>query len=359
MVHTILGQINFSTTIIRHTESTPVSMPEGVRSAVNSAKCQSSAQMFALLLSVCLVVASQAFLAPVYRSRSMNLYHEACEKNKGPKSDDYNAMLDSLDELIARDGSDLTATGSVSSLSPPSTDSGSPGSLPLSKFAAVIVGIVFGFSYYLFENFTFGNDALANGATLLKLAEADSVSLNDAVCAKNLRNKPTVIDFYAPWCENCKTLAPTLKQLESAYKNDINFITIDGSNPKNSDLVARFHVDGIPQLSFINKRGKHCLIASLLLSSLFAIMITMMFKTNLYPTHHLRSNHLTYIATGELLTSLVGAVPKPILKEELDAFLTEKGELPYSGMTPAMFDERPETAVELEKATCELPATYQ
>jgi thiol-disulfide isomerase/thioredoxin len=279
-----------------------------------------------LLFLLLLVVATRAYIAPQsYRLRRVSLYHEACENTGGPKNDDkdFTAMLDSLDELIAQDGfgKELTS-GSVNNLSSSSSSSSvveqsGPASLPLSKYVAVMIGIVFGFSYYLFENFTFGNDALANGATLLKLAEADSVSLNDAMCAKNLKNKPTVIDFYAPWCENCKTLAPTLKQLESAYKNDINFITIDGSNPKNSDLVSRFHVDGIPQLSFINRKG-------------------------------------------ELLTSLVGAVPKPILKEELDAFLTDKGELPYSGMTPSMFNEQPETAVELERGTCTLPTTtYQ
>lgn len=33
--------------------------------------------------------------------------------------------------------------------------------------------------------------------------------------------RPTVVDFYAEWCENCKEMAPTLRQLEGRYKDKV------------------------------------------------------------------------------------------------------------------------------------------
>lgn len=34
--------------------------------------------------------------------------------------------------------------------------------------------------------------------------------------------RPTLVDFYAEWCENCKEMAPTLRALEGRYKNKVS-----------------------------------------------------------------------------------------------------------------------------------------
>lgn len=58
--------------------------------------------------------------------------------------------------------------------------------------------------------------------------------------------KPTVIDFYADWCESCKAMAPSMRSIESQYKDKVNFVTLDGSNTKNGKrcLIVRetFHI---------------------------------------------------------------------------------------------------------------------
>ena len=170
--------------------------------------------------------------------------------------------------------------------------------LPLSKEVAAGLGAFLGAAVFAVQNVNPG----VSGAELLRIAEAESMPVAVAAC----QDKPIVIDFYAPWCENCKAVAPSLRQLEGAYKGDVNFITVDGSNPANTDLVGRFHVDGIPHLAFLDAKG---------------------------------------IAQ----TSLIGAVPKPILREELNALVTGKP-LPYSGM-----DVKGEMPLDLEKGVCALP----
>lgn len=174
--------------------------------------------------------------------------------------------------------------------------------LPISKEVAASIGAFLGVVIFGVNNI----DPGVNGAELLKIAERESLPVATAAC----QNKPIVIDFYAPWCENCKAVAPSLRQLEGAYGGDINFITVDGSDPNNGDLVGRFHVDGIPHLAFLD-------------------------------------------AKGTLQTSLIGAVPKPILKEELDALASAKP-LPYRGA----LGDGAESPLDLEKGVCSLPQRY-
>lgn len=129
-----------------------------------------------------------------------------------------------------------------------------------------------------------------SGIALLHAMERDSESLQTAVC----NGKPTIIDFYADWCESCKAMAPTMRGIELQYRDDVNFVTINGASSSNADLVDRFKVDGIPHLTFLGK-------------------------------------------DGEVKTALVGAVPKKIMKEQMEAF-TKGSDLPYYGLTPSEED---------------------
>ena len=123
-----------------------------------------------------------------------------------------------------------------------------------------------------------------SSVTLLHEMEKDSISLPNAVC----NGKPTMIEFYADWCESCKVMAPTMRQMELNYNNKINFITLDGTNPRNAALVDKFRVDGIPHVAFIG-------------------------------------------ADKELKTSLIGAAPPTVIEKDIKA-LINKQELPYAGL---------------------------
>eukprot|EP00429_Kryptoperidinium_foliaceum_P011483 CAMPEP_0176004596 /NCGR_PEP_ID=MMETSP0120_2-20121206/1774_1 /TAXON_ID=160619 /ORGANISM="Kryptoperidinium foliaceum, Strain CCMP 1326" /LENGTH=294 /DNA_ID=CAMNT_0017337281 /DNA_START=195 /DNA_END=1080 /DNA_ORIENTATION=- len=68
-------------------------------------------------------------------------------------------------------------------------------------------------------------------------------------------NKPTVVDFWAPWCENCKLLAPTLLQVEEEFGKDLNFVMINGDDSKAWPLIEAFGVDAIPHLALVEADG--------------------------------------------------------------------------------------------------------
>jgi thiol-disulfide isomerase/thioredoxin len=73
------------------------------------------------------------------------------------------------------------------------------------------------------------------------------------VIGKN--GKPTVIDFWAPWCENCKLSAATLQSLEEQYGKDVNFVLINGDLAANGEYVDALGVDAIPHMAFISYDG--------------------------------------------------------------------------------------------------------
>lgn len=119
-----------------------------------------------------------------------------------------------------------------------------------------------------------------------------------AVC----NGKPTIIDFYADWCESCKVMAPSMRSVETQYKDRINFISVDGSNSKNGEFWAT------PRFS----RSRSM---SLITSFLFTADLVKMFRVDGIP-------HLAFIGSDqEVKTALVGSVPKPILKDQITALL--------------------------------------
>lgn len=69
--------------------------------------------------------------------------------------------------------------------------------------------------------------------------------------------KPTVIDFWAPWCGNCKVAAPTLQAIEEEYGDKVNFIMVnaDEQSYQNGALISIFSVDSIPHLALLSDEG--------------------------------------------------------------------------------------------------------
>ena len=100
---------------------------------------------------------------------------------------------------------------------------------------------------------------------------------------------PSVIDFGATWCTNCKAMAPRIFDVENMFAGRVNFVTVDSDDPKNADLLEQYEVDGIPQISFVDKNGK-------------------------------------------VKGNLIGIISKSVLSQDIDALLDDKP-LPYPGLS--------------------------
>ena len=66
-------------------------------------------------------------------------------------------------------------------------------------------------------------------------------------------NKPAVIDFYATWCGPCKRLAPIIEEVAKDY--DGRAIVGKCDVEENDDLAAEFGIRNIPTILFI-KNGE-------------------------------------------------------------------------------------------------------
>lgn len=58
------------------------------------------------------------------------------------------------------------------------------------------------------------------------------------------RQKPVLVDFWAPWCGPCRVLGPMLEKLELAYAGRIRVVKINSD--QESELAAQFAVRSIP-----------------------------------------------------------------------------------------------------------------
>lgn len=67
-------------------------------------------------------------------------------------------------------------------------------------------------------------------------------------------DRPTIIEFYADWCESCQTMAASNWQLEQKYGQQINFVMLNVDNNKWLPELTTYRVDGIPRFIFLDNQ---------------------------------------------------------------------------------------------------------
>lgn len=59
-------------------------------------------------------------------------------------------------------------------------------------------------------------------------------------------NQPVLVDFWAPWCGPCRSLAPIVDELAEKYAGRARIMKINVDD--NPAVVERYHVKAIPTL---------------------------------------------------------------------------------------------------------------
>ena len=103
--------------------------------------------------------------------------------------------------------------------------------------------------------------ALAVGLTMMRgglqstspLEQLARRSLAPDVALSN--GRPTMIEFYADWCQVCREMAPAMLKLEQSMQQQLDVVMVNVDNPRWQDLVDRYDVNGIPQLNLFNAEG--------------------------------------------------------------------------------------------------------
>ncbi|WP_153397179.1 thioredoxin [Ornithinicoccus halotolerans] len=88
-------------------------------------------------------------------------------------------------------------------------------------------------------------------------------------------DKPVLVDFWAPWCGPCKMVAPILEEISEEHGEKIQVVKLN--TDENPQTTAKYGITGIPTM-------------------------------NVY-------------VNGEVVKTLVGALPKPKLLRELEPYL--------------------------------------
>ena len=89
------------------------------------------------------------------------------------------------------------------------------------------------------------------------------------------RDTPVLVDFWATWCGPCRAVAPVLEELSGQYDGKLKIVKLD--TDANPQTTARYGITSIPTMYVFQD--------------------------------------------GEVVKTLVGAMPKPKLVKELEPFV--------------------------------------
>lgn len=92
----------------------------------------------------------------------------------------------------------------------------------------------------------------SSGAPNLSSLEKTAVPFDTALA----NGKPSLLEFYANWCETCRESAPDVYKAERAVKDKVNLVMLNIDNPKWSPEAAQYRVRGIPHFVFLDGRGR-------------------------------------------------------------------------------------------------------
>ena len=116
---------------------------------------------------------------------------------------------------------------------------------PLQKGLLLVSAIALAVSLFLVRN---GGMAESPLDQLARRSLAPEVALSNG--------RPTILEFYADWCEVCREMAPAMLAMENAHAGELDVVLVNIDNPRWLDLTDRYDVTGIPQLNLFAADGE-------------------------------------------------------------------------------------------------------
>jgi thioredoxin 1 len=79
----------------------------------------------------------------------------------------------------------------------------------------------------------------------------EPIHISDAEFEKTVMQSelPVIVDFWAPWCNPCKMIAPTLDKL--AKEMDGKIVIAKVNTDDHAEWMQKFGIQGIPTLLFV------------------------------------------------------------------------------------------------------------
>ncbi|KAG6593227.1 Protein disulfide isomerase-like 2-2, partial [Cucurbita argyrosperma subsp. sororia] len=69
-------------------------------------------------------------------------------------------------------------------------------------------------------------------------------------------NKDVLVEYYAPWCGHCKSLAPIYEKVATAFKLEDGVVIANLDADKYRDLSGKYGISGFPTFKFFPKDNK-------------------------------------------------------------------------------------------------------
>ena len=97
--------------------------------------------------------------------------------------------------------------------------------------------------------------ALALGLRAPGPTLADVAALSMPLDVARTAGRPAVVEFYTPYCDVCRSLAPDAASVARAHATDLSYVLLNADNPKWAPEVAEWGVRGVPHFVFLGADG--------------------------------------------------------------------------------------------------------
>ena len=67
--------------------------------------------------------------------------------------------------------------------------------------------------------------------------------------------RPTLVEFYADWCEACRSMAPAMETMERRHQGELDVVLLNVDNPRWQPQIETYAVNGIPHLELFDQGG--------------------------------------------------------------------------------------------------------